>query len=953
MDINTGTVISGFTVTNIRELPENEGRLVEMIHKESGAGLCWIDNGINNKLFSVAFRTLPENDTGVFHILEHSVLCGSAKYPVKDPFLDLLKGSVQTFLNAMTYPDKTLYPVSSRSEQDYLNLTSVYLDAVFAPRLLTEKNIFMQEGWHIEKDENGSPLYNGVVFNEMKGAFSDVDDLIETELCRLMFPDTPYGKVSGGDPVSIPDLTYEQFCDTWRRFYHPSNALFFLDGAVPLEKTLDMINGYLSDCGDAPAVPDFTAQKPVSRTNTVKYPINEEEKDEDRTHFVMSKLTGMYSDKLEIFASDVLADYLTNNNESPLSKALLEAGLGQDVVALSTSGVYQTYFSVTVRNLRDSAAEEAKELIFATVDRLLSEGLDKEMLLSFISHLEFEFRLTYEPSGLVRCGRVFDSWLYGGDPMLFLDNTDVFAKLREMVENGGFEELLRRLFDREDLCFLTMQPDTGLSRQQADEEAAGVKARVDAMSEAQLLQTEKESAALLEWQQTPDTDEARGTIPMLTLDELGKEPEKIETEILEENGVKVVHYIVQSSGITHFMLLFDLGQIDKKTLTQLRILPVLLSDLPTKRHSLPELQKLIKAHIGLLSFPIAIFDIKDDDDHCRPMLTVNCSVLDAEVGNAIEIITEILTETDFSRTDLIKSLLLQKQDSDRQRCIVSGHSQGITETAAHYSAAGAAKEYYEGVSAMKELHRILDNYDAEAETLISTLQDVLDRTVCMKRLTVSATTDNYNGIVRFLRFREGEAVEPLAEYTTDISKKIGISVPSGVSYAVQSTSLPGVNGSMIVASQIMTLDCLWNIVRVQGGAYGSGLKTSIDRKIACYSYRDPSPARTLDVYKQLAGHLEKWCESGESLDKYIISTVSAIDPLLSPKNIGSREISYYFSGRTFDDIAELRRQMILADREAILGFCDSLRKLGEEGAVCVTGSPDALAEIEGLEIVKI
>ncbi|MBO4876589.1 MAG: insulinase family protein [Ruminococcus sp.] len=953
MDLNTGTTICGFTVTRIRELPNGEGRFVEMLHKESGAQLCWADNGINNKLFSVAFRTLPSDDTGVFHILEHSVLCGSAKYPVKEPFLDLMKSSVNTFLNAMTYDDKTLYPISSRSEQDYLNLTSVYLDAVFAPRIVSAKNIFMQEGWHIENDENGAPLYKGVVFNEMKGVFADVDDLAETELHRLMFPDTSYRFVSGGDPKYIPDLTYEKFCDTWRRFYHPSNAIFYLDGAVPLEKTLDMINGYITGYGERPEIPEFSYQEPVSRSSTVRYAVGEDEDITERTNLVLGRISGRFSDRLTALASDVLADYLTSTNESPLTKALLDAGIGQETVASSTLGILQSYFTVLVRNMREEDTEKAKELIFSTVDKIIGEGLDKESLLAYISRMEFDFRLVYEPSGLQRCNRVLDSLLYGGDPLLYIDMAEVFVQLREMVNNGGFEELLRSLFSRDGLCTLVMVPDKEQGRRDADDEKNRLAARTGAMTEEELRTLEEEHRRLLSWQETPDSDEARSTLPVLSLSEISAEPERVDTEVLHSGDTEVVHFTVPCSGITHFSLYFDLGQLPPQTLSHVKLLPLLLADLPTKKHSLPELQKLIKMHIGSLSFPVSVYSKKDDLGHCRPVLSVSCSVLDSEIEKAIEIIREILTETDFSRTDLIKNLLLQKQEDDRQRLIVAGHSIGFIATLSHYSAATAANEQIDGITMMKETRRIAENFDELSGEFCTELTSVLNEAVCMKRLRVAVTSDNYRDIVPLLGFPEGSAVDPEAVYTSSLPERMGVSVPSGVSYAVQSCFLPEVRGAMLIAAQIMSLDCLWNTVRVQGGAYGSGMKATISGSLSCYSYRDPSPARTLGIYGELADALEEWCSSGEDLDKYIISSVAALDPLVSPQKVIQREMPNRFYGMTFEDKVKLRQDMLSVTRESLLALCDDLRRFGREGSVCVTGGPDAIASVGDLETVSV
>ncbi|MCM1544105.1 MAG: insulinase family protein, partial [Ruminococcus sp.] len=440
MNMTKGTKLCGFTVERVREVKELSGELVEMIHDKTGAQLCWMNNGIENKVFCVGFKTIPQDSTGVFHILEHSVLCGSEKYPVKEPFVDLLKSSMNTFLNAMTYPDKTVYPVASRNEQDFLNLTSVYLDAVFAPALTTNPNVFYQEGIHTELND-GKPSYKGVVFNEMKGALSSVNDKIEYDMNKLIFPDNCYRFNSGGDPAVIPDLTYEHYAETYRKFYHPSNSRFFLDGDIPLEATLSMINSYLERYEKKEIEFDVEMQTPVSNEGTSYYEIDSEEGIDGRDILALGKIVGTWKEKTKLTAAKVLCDVLADSNESPLKRAILSENLADDVEMGVMDSITQPYLITIIRNTDDSQSEKIRDIIRNTVSALVNDGISKEALHASINRLSFSIKQISEPQGLYRALSSYNSWLYGGDPLDYLVFDEMIAELRQMVDNGGFEKL--------------------------------------------------------------------------------------------------------------------------------------------------------------------------------------------------------------------------------------------------------------------------------------------------------------------------------------------------------------------------------------------------------------------------------------------------------------------------------------------------------------------------------
>ena len=940
----------GFTLTRSRHSGELDGTLYEMRHDESGAALCWLDNGASNKLFAVAFRTIPEDHTGVFHILEHSVLCGSDKFPLKEPFVDLLKSSMQTFLNAMTYPDKTVYPVSSRNPKDFLNLTEVYLDAVFAPLIRFDPKCFLQEGWHIEFAEDGTPSYKGVVFNEMKGAFTDVDDIIDDSLRELLFPDNSGRFCSGGRPENIPDLTYEHYLDTWKRFYHPSNACIYLDGSVPIEETLKLISGYLSGKGRLSDLPFDPMQVPVSGERTISYEIGAEESAEKRTHYTMSKIICDWADITTDNAVSVLSEYLAGSNESPLKKAVLDAGLGQDVICGSMNGVSQSYFLLSVRNLDQQQIPELRSLIFSTVEDIIAKGLDKDELEACINRMEFGRRNMNEPQGLTRCIKAIDGQFYTGDPMTDLESGKYIAELRKMAGNGGFEELLGRIFSQEGMCTVTAVPDKELGRIREEQEAKSLAERVGAMTGEERRKADADAKALALWQAAPDSEEARAKIPVLSLDEISPDPEPVPTEVSEKEGVTIIRHCVPTSGIVHFSMYFSAAQFSLKELSALSLLGDLLGQLPTKSHSAAELQKLIRRDIGALDFGITVTAPTGERKTCSPMITVRCSALEEKAESACGLICEILTQTDISASEEIKSILLQVEENNRQSLITTGHSIGMREALAGFSARAAADEAVSGFTFVETVHSLVKDFGGHFQWLSGLLGRALSECVCTKRMTLSITDNRDIDILSMLSLPEGEAGEDCAEYVSEVPAKLGIAVPASVSYAVKGWHLPERTGALLTVGKILSFDYLWNTVRVQGGAYGSGFVSTGSGDICCYSYRDPSPARSLGAYADIAKAVEEWCAGSEDLSKYIISTVSDTEPLRSPGKLGIFEDTAYFTGHDYEKRKKLRGEILSVTREQLLELCEGLRQLGEMGSVCVTASGETLAGCGDLEI---
>ncbi len=953
MSIIPGMKLHGFTVTRVRPVAEQHGSLVEMTHDKTGAALVWLDNGEENKLFSIAFKTLPEDSTGVFHILEHSVLCGSEKYPVREPFVELIKGSMNTFLNAMTFPDKTMYPVSSRNEQDFMNLTEVYLDAVLAPAILKNPNIFYQEGWHIETDENGVPSYKGVVFNEMKGAMSDAKELVIQKNLELLYPDNCYQYNSGGEPRVIPQLTYEQFLAMYRKYYHPSNARIYLDGAVPLDRVLTLIASYLDRFERSDAVHAIPLQTPRACEATQVYALSAEEDATDRNYLSLSKIVGSWADKTNIMAAEVLMDMLMGSNEAPLKKALLDSGLCQETEFMLDSANAQPALGLIFTNVKDGKAEELRNVVRATCRELREKGLNKAALTASINEHEFHVRTAQEPAGLMRNINCLNTWLYGGDPITYLENDADFAKMREMAENGGFDALMEKLLlDESDMVVLhTLPSKTYEAELKADEEAR-LQAITSAWTEADRAANAALNAGLSAWQQTPDTAEQLATLPMLDVKDIPETCALISTQEKAIDGATVLNYDLHNGGVTRMTLYISLTDYTLDELSVMGFVCKCLGELPTANYDAGALSLAKKTYLGELSFRITAAERKVDT--CVPHLVVDCAVLDANVEKARELLHEILTTTDFSDKVRVGNLLTQEIEQMRYLRVADGVELALCTSAAGCTAAGAVAEAVRGVTYEATLKRLSED-SAELQALAARLQK---EGVCRSRMVLSIASDRAAEVEAMLAdYPLGVAAPADAAYQTALPKNTCVTIPAQIGYAVMATDLRLLGqvyaGTGKVVANVLSYSYLWNAVRVQGGAYGCYMGIQPQGRVLAYSYRDPTPARTLGVYRRMADALREFVDGEEKVEKYIISTVAENEVPLGARAQMKRAEALWWVGVTEADQRRERLEILRTDDAALLGWCIALEKMAREAAICVVAHEGALKDCEQEHLEKI
>ena len=941
MNFTVNQVIGGFTVKKIEFVKELDCNFIAMEHEHSGAKLVYIDRDDVNKVFGIAFKTVPEDSTGVFHILEHCMLNGSEKYPLREPFVNLLKNSLQTFLNAMTYPDKTVYPVASRNEKDFMNLMSVYLDAVFAPNLRTNKNVFLQEGWHYElEDADADPVYKGVVFNEMKGAMSSVFDVLERGFMTALYPDTCYAYNSGGEPCVIPELTYEQFLASYHKHYHADNASIFLYGQMDLEEKLSFIDReYLSGFEKSGNKIEIQRQSPVINLDAEEeYAIGEEEEEKDNAYCQLGWCIGEYDEQEKLLAFEVLNSVLLSTNDSPLKKAIMQAGLGQDVKGQVLTDVLQPAYCIQLHKTNVGEGERFRSVVYSTLESLAKEGLDKKTLQAAINNLEFKLREMETggfPQGVLYGLNTAAAMVYGGDPALYLRYEQPIEKFRREMENGYFERLIEEtLLKSKHYALLTVKPSKTLGARQAAEEKAKCKAYKDGLSKEGVEALLSMNRTLRAFQETEDTPEQLATLPTLSLSDLDREPTIVPTEEVCKEGRKLLFHKVATGGIVYLTLYYNVGSIPLEQMPLLAMKTSMLGKLATARHTAEDLNTEVRLHLGDIKFGTSVFS--RDSSSCMPMVTASCSFIEGQENVALSLLREVLETTRFEEAE-VQKLLAQKTAEMQMRIMQAGHVVGMALLSSRLTVGGVYRNAMEGFGFYRALKQM------SAADLVNAKFTILS-----DNLTVSVTGSERafaNMLERISSFERADS-SLLAVSAPLATGNEAIAVPAGVSYVCKGVS--GFQGeyklgTLKVMAQILNLDYLWNEVRAKGGAYGVGIVAE-ENVASFYSYRDPNVANTLGVYDRSEDYLAGLALSESDLTGYIIGTVAGEEPTLSPKMQAMKGDRCFFDGVTPEKQRQTREELLsttLADlhKTAALG-----RAVREGNHVAAVGNPDKLKE---------
>ncbi|MCI8385327.1 MAG: hypothetical protein HFE95_02650 [Acutalibacter sp.] len=940
--------IHNFTVTAKTPVPELDARLWQMSHEKSGARLIWLERQEENKTFSIAFQTQPWDDTGVFHILEHSVLNGSRRYPVKEPFVELLKSSLNTFLNAMTFPDKTMYPVSSRNDQDFVNLVRVYMDAVLFPAIHQKPEIFRQEGWHYELDGAGQASYKGVVFNEMKGAFSSPDSLLDYEVNRRLFPDTCYQYESGGHPAHIAGLTYEDFAAAHKRLYHPSNSYIFLDGAVDIQRVLGILDEeYLGEFRQIPPPKAIPAQAPVDGGRAeITFELSAQEELKGRARLAQAFVVGSFRDREELTAWHVLADALCGDNQAPLTRKLLESGLARDVRMSLMDGILQPYVVLEAQDLDEARAGEVLEALNSEIARLAEEGLDHARVLAALDNMEFHARQRdygRMPQGLVFAIQVMENWLYGGDPAANLSVGTLYDSLRAKVESGWFEGLLERgILHNSHRCQVLMRPSHTLGKENQEQEAQRLQEAQSAWSPADKTRLKEEQARLEAWQAEADTPEQLAAIPMLKLSEIAPQPEAIPLEVTESHGLPVLGHAIPTGGITYLNLYFALDDLGAKELTKASFLAELLSSLETEGFPMEALQRELRSRFGQLSFRVEAFTQKGEPLRCRAFFSVGASVLDSKLDRALDLLKELLTATKWNDGKRVYELLCQRRAALAEQIAMSGNAAALGRVLARTCAEGVISEHTGGVEYLRWMKDLEENFQEKFPGLAGELAALAEKIFTSARLTLSVTSSGEESLSAaaglLAQLPQGAFVQPEEPVIQPWPHaREGIVIPADVSFAALGGAFPqGGQGQARVMRQAASLSYLWNVVRVQGGAYGVNMSLTNGGFGGFSSYRDPSAARTLGCYENTGEFLRGM--AGEDMTGTILGAIAASEPLLTPRMRGKVSDSRYWQGISQEDLCRQRGEMLAATAQDMAELAGPVEKLAKEGSVCVLGS---------------
>ena len=954
-------VVHGFRLLKTQTIPEADSEGFEFVHEKTGARLFYLRNEDDNKVFSIAFRTPPTDDTGVAHIVEHSVLCGSRKYPLKEPFVELVKGSLNTFLNAMTYPDKTVYPVASRNDKDFRNLMDVYLDAVFYPAIYETPEILMQEGWHYEIEDAAEPLeYSGVVYNEMKGALSSPDDLLESRIMASLYPDTTYGYESGGDPEAIPSLTQEMFLEFHRKYYHPSNSYIYLYGDLDIDEKLAYLDGeYLSRFDRIPVPSHIERQKPFSEMKrlTKKYPCGAEEDTREKTFLSLNYIVGETLDAEEMLGLDILDHAILRTPAGPLRRALVDAELGKDVDSNLEMDLLQPMFSIIINSSEKDRADKFYDVVIDTLRKLVKEGIDRTLMEASINLLEFRLReadFGSAPKGLVYGLRSLRSWLYDGDPADPLYYEELLARMKKGLDDGFFEGLIEKyLLDNPHRTLLVMEPSKTMAaeREKAVRDLlASRKAELDAGALERIISDAKR---LKERQQSPETEEALATIPLLSLSDIRKEPYEYPLEEREEAGAKILFSDVETNGIAYLNLYFDTSRVPQEKLFYLYLLTDLIGSVSTKSHSYQELGKLQDLHTGGISYDAGVNTKKNEPDSFQPLFKVKAKALIGKLPELVSLLAEIFTESQFTDRKRVKELLEQTQVTIEMNMQRSAHNLVAGRIAGYLSKAGRYAEEG-GLPMYRFIKDFLAHFDECFPALQSLMEELVEQVFHKKNLIVSVTLKekDYPAFARVLpKLVNGLSAKefPSVEYHWDLERaNEGLMSSSRVQYVGKGANFMKLGhpftGSMHVLETLLRYDYFWTRIRVQGGAYGAFTNFSRNGMMFFGSYRDPNLKETLEVFDETVDYLKNFNASDREMDKFVIGTMSNIDMPLTPKMKGNVAAECWLKGITLADRQKSRNQILSTRQQDIRDLARTVEDCMKENNLCVFGNEEKLKE---------
>ena len=936
-----------------------------MRHKKSGARVLLIENDDENKVFSIGFRTPPSDSTGVPHIMEHSVLCGSKNFPAKDPFVELVKGSLNTFLNAMTYPDKTVYPVASCNDKDFQNLMHVYMDAVLYPNIYEHEETFRQEGWSYKLDSADDKLsYNGVVYNEMKGAFSSPEGVLDRVVLNTLFPDTSYANESGGDPEVIPELTYEQFLDFHRTYYHPSNSYIYLYGDMDMEEKLCWLDReYLCHYEKKAVDSEIHLQEAFSEMKELEMPysIASDESEDENTYLSYNKVIGTSLDRELYLAFEILDYALLSAPGAPLKTALTDAGIGQDIMGSYDNGIYQPIFSVIAKNADADQKDKFIEVIENVLTDIVKNGMDQKALEAGINYHEFRYReadFGNYPKGLMYGLQIMDSWLYDDDkPFIHIEALDTFAFLKKQVGTRYYEDLIQKyLLDNTHGAIVIVKPEKGRTARMDAELDAKLQEYKASLGDEEIREMVSRTKKLEEYQSEPESEEALERIPVLNREDISREIDPIFNEEMNLAGVPVVFHEIETNGIGYVDVMFDLSGVSAEELPYVGILQSVLGIIDTENYGYGELFNEINMHTGGIGTSLELYnDVTNIREKVfKATFEIKGKALYPKLEKTFEMMGEILTASKLNDTKRIKEILAMTKSRLSMKFQSSGHTTAALRALSYASPSAKFKDMTNGIDFYQKIVDLSEHFEEEKESITATLINLTKKLFRPDNMMISytASKEGMDGLEKMIANLSERLYKEVPEETPCIihceKKNEGFKTASKVQYVARTGNFidngAAYTGALQILKVILSYDYLWQNIRVKGGAYGCMSNFNRIGEGYFVSYRDPNLKRTIEVYEGIVDYLKNFTVSDRDMTKYIIGTISNIDQPMTPATKGERSMNLYMNKVSADMIREERSQILDATQDDIRALYRVVEAVLKADQLCVVGSEDKIEE---------
>ena len=964
---------SGFRLTQKKEIDELKSLGLFFEHEATKAELMVLENDDDNKVFSATFRTPPEDDTGIAHILEHSVLCGSRNFPVKEPFVELMKGSLQTFLNAMTFPDKTMYPVASRNQKDFFNLMHVYLDAVFYPNISEET--FKQEGWHYELNSPKDKIvYKGVVLNEMKGEFSNPESSIDRQLAHSLFPSTAYGFESGGDPKRIPELTYQKFKEFHRKHYHPSNSRLFLYGDGDTQSYLDFLQEkYLQDFEGIDIKTSIAYQRSFRKPKRkpMSYPVSSDESLDKKTYVLLGYKLDKAVNHEHCLGFSILSHLLLGSSASPLRKALITSELGSEVIGGGfDDNRADTIFAVGLKGTEPEHENKILTLIDSTLCELADNGIEQDMILSAVNSIDFRLREANFggfPKGIVYNIQALGSWLYDKDPFTHLSFEKVLLKIKKQMYTGYFEDLIRRyLIKNNHRSILVATPKQGLGKKWEAQERKILKSVKDALDSEQIDELIKETQKLQERQLASDSPEALAKLPSLEINDVPKEIEKYPLEIKRQGDSKILFHDLFTNDIAYIQIGFSTHSVPNQMIPYIPLLATLIMGMGTHKHSYIEISKLMGMHTGGIRNSHFSSATVENRQQVLSYVFFNGKALMEKVDNLFDLFDELFGEYSFDDTKRLVEIIRSSKADMEDSIVPHGNHYVSARLQSYQSRLGKFDELTDGITYYRFLEQLLESVEKNPAEVADQFRQVAERVFTRKNVLFNVTSGKkdyptiekrISGTVKVL----SDKAWPVEEWDLKtIPLNEGFLTASNIQHVGKGANLYDFgfkySGQFEILKALLRTGFLWDKVRVHGGAYGSSNSFNFfTGDYSLVSYRDPNLPETLAVYDEIADFLSNLELSSEELTKIIIGCVGKMDPPLTSDRKGSASMIDHLTGRTHELRQKFREELLSTRLEDLKGYATLFKKIRDSGNVCALGNEDKLKKSKSVfgQLVKV